>query len=268
MAGKLIVHGPEKFVIGGTNLYIDNKKIGNVKSKETVEIPLTSDGIFSIRSGLNISAKLKVYADGITEVQCKWNRLTGKYSLEVIRQSLKAYRAEEEAKRKAEAAKKKEYRMRCNVCGNVFCYTQKDLDENHTNMVLSGISAIGQISSAIGGSMLDMYVSKKAGDSISNKIKDYSKCPHCNSTSLTDISDEEFVQSTSENTKSDNHVSANSELESLLFLGIITQEESVAIKKELSHDECDDLALLQDSFFEGEISEEEFNAKKRQILGL
>ena len=232
MAGKVIVHGVETFIMGGVNLYIDETKVGNVKMNETLEIPLEKDGVLYIRNGLNTGEKLNVYTDGITEVQCKWNRLTGKFKFDIIQQTQKAT----EIKAQKEAAYNKEHRMRCNVCGNIFCYTQKEWDENVTKAVGAGLAGLGLVASALGGSSLDIHMSRANADSASSKVKDYTKCPKCNSSDLTDIADEAGAQEAPAIGTENSKVSAMEELKQLkelLDMGILTQEEFDAKKKQL-----------------------------------
>ena len=72
-----------------------------------------------------------------------------------------------------------------------------------------------------------------------DKVVDYSRCPNCKSTNLTDISHEELgrVKSESENLqvqqKAGNIAEELKQFKELLDMGIITQEEFDAKKKQL-----------------------------------
>ena len=146
------------------------------------------------------------------------------------------YRAHLKEKREAEYAElNKEIRMKCNVCGHIFCYTKKELNENTLNAGLTALSAIGQIAASVGGSRYDMYETRKATDSMSGKLVDYSKCPNCGSHDLREMTKEETEESSSAASAS-NAVSAADELKKfkeLLDMGVITQEEFDAKKKQL-----------------------------------
>ena len=122
------------------------------------------------------------------------------------------------------------------ICGNIFCYTQKEWDENITSSVGAGLAGIGLIASALGGSALSTHMSRETLDSASSKVKDYTKCPKCNSSDLTDIADEAGVKVVSEIGAENSKVSAVEELKQLkelLDMGILTQEEFDAKKKQL-----------------------------------
>ena len=85
-----------------------------------------------------------------------------------------------------------EYRKICNVCHNIWCYTDNDVKENAKNAAVGALASIGSIASAIGGTRYDMYEMNKVSNSATNKIKDFNKCPYCNSTDISDLSEEEF----------------------------------------------------------------------------
>ena len=86
-----------------------------------------------------------------------------------------------------------EYRRICNVCGKIYCYTDKDLKDNATNSALSALSAIGGLASVFGGTRIDTYALSNQSDRYSEKIVNYDKCPSCNSLDTKIISDEEWV---------------------------------------------------------------------------
>ncbi len=126
-----------------------------------------------------------------------------------------------------------EHRMRCNTCGNIFCYTDSDIKSNKTQSILAGISAIGAFASAFSGTRYDMYEQNKNLNAQTAKIKDFSRCPQCNSTNITEITDNE--SSTQKETPQTSISSADElkKFKELLDSGVITQEEFDAKKKQL-----------------------------------
>lgn len=87
-----------------------------------------------------------------------------------------------------------EYRRRCNVCGKIYCYSDKDLSENTSNSAMAAISAIGGLASIFGGTRLDTYALNNKSDRYSSKVVDYNKCPSCNSTNTSLITDTEWME--------------------------------------------------------------------------
>lgn len=132
---------------------------------------------------------------------------------------------------------KVEYRMRCNVCGSVFCYKLADLRRNVEYANRAKSSANMAMLNAIGGTQLGMYSEFKDADRYIDKIVDYSKCPQCHSSDLTEITDGEPVQAPAAN-----------------------RPAAVASA-------ADELKKFKDLLDSGVISQEEFEAKKKQLLG-
>lgn len=135
---------------------------------------------------------------------------------------------------KKNAKRNPEIRMKCNVCGHIFCYTQRDLEINKNNASMASLSNIASLASAIGGTRYDMYEQDKIADKYTSQIVDYSRCPSCNSTNLVQLSDDELSAS-SQNT-SDSALSPADEImkyKELLDCGIITQSEFDKKKKQL-----------------------------------
>lgn len=129
-----------------------------------------------------------------------------------------------------------EYRKRCNVCGKVFCYTQKDIDDSAKNARAGALSAVGTIANALGGTMYGAVEMNKMTDRQMSKVRDFTKCPYCNSSDLRDITEEEFNQSNNSNNAPQTAASAADEIKKfkeLLDMGVITQEEFDAKKKQL-----------------------------------
>ena len=131
--------------------------------------------------------------------------------------------------------KTKEYRMRCNVCGHVFCYTNEDLRKNRSNATLSAISAVGGVASTMGGTIFHTHHLQGQADRYADKIIDYNRCPACHSNNIVELKEDETIQPT-QNIPTNEKVSPADELKKfkeLLDMGVITQEEFDAKKKQL-----------------------------------
>lgn len=129
-----------------------------------------------------------------------------------------------------------EWRMRCNVCGKVFCYTYSDLERNANFAQAAKSFTRGALVDALVGTKIGMYENMKLGNDAVGRITDYSRCPHCNSSSLTEITDDEQEASNNLESPSAPQTSAADEIKKfkeLLDSGIITQAEFDAKKKQL-----------------------------------
>ena len=138
----------------------------------------------------------------------------------------------------AEEVKKKEYRMKCNVCGKIFCFTEDDLEYRQNQLKNAVISSIGAVANAAAGSIWASNELNKSADRQLNNAIDYSRCPECNSTDLTLLSEEEFeaIKTQSQSSVQEPKktlVEQMAEYKQLLDMGVITQEEFDAKKKQL-----------------------------------
>lgn len=79
----------------------------------------------------------------------------------------------------------KEYRIRCNVCGHVYCYTDYDLSQNVKNASLGLLGALGAIFSIFGGTIFQTHHLQGQSDRYLDKTVDFEKCPKCNSRNTT-----------------------------------------------------------------------------------
>ncbi len=142
-------------------------------------------------------------------------------------------------KAKIETLKETEKRAKCNVCGNIYCFNGADLVRNKQNANMAKAAAVGSALAATGGTRLDMYGLSNMADRHTAAIVDYTRCPKCNSMDVYILSDEEYEkekQRTLSASENDNTFSAADELKKfkeLLDSGIITQEEFDAKKKQL-----------------------------------
>lgn len=87
-----------------------------------------------------------------------------------------------------------EYRKRCNVCGNIFCYTDKDLNKSLASAGLGLLSSIGTMAGALSGNWMAARVNQAQGESESAKIMDFEHCPKCHSTDLSFLTNNESEQ--------------------------------------------------------------------------
>ena len=130
-----------------------------------------------------------------------------------------------------------ERRMRCNVCGHVFCYNDEDISRNSKNAGMGALSAIGGLASIMGGgTIFHTHHLQGQADRYTDKIVDYSRCPSCNSTDISEIKNVETKQSNQSNNTTVSTVSPAEEIKKfkeLLDMGVITQEEFDAKKKQL-----------------------------------
>ena len=129
----------------------------------------------------------------------------------------------------------REHRMRCNVCGKVFCYTDEDLRANQKYQKEAAGHAVGSILNAFFGSQYLRVEEDKKMETAQSKVVDYSRCPNCKSTNIKEIFENEVVVE-KPNKNMTATISADDEIKKfkeLLDCGIITQEEFDAKKKQL-----------------------------------
>lgn len=127
--------------------------------------------------------------------------------------------------------KNKEYKKKCNVCGQIICYTETDLKRNKENRTLAGLYSFQSLTSS---SSYHKYEKAKRADSVASHIVDYTRCPHCHSVDLTEITEN---------------------------MGSCDGEKA-------SNKNFDELKKYKELYDEGIITKEEFEAKKKQLLGL
>ena len=132
-----------------------------------------------------------------------------------------------------------EYRRKCNSCNNIYFYTQRDLDENKHLQTGALLSSAAALTDTLFGNRMVGAVNSIDSDNKSSRIVDYNKCPKCNSIDTKILSDREWeVEKKTLNTPKVNAsaVSSADELlkfKSLLESGVITQEEFDEKKKQL-----------------------------------
>ena len=129
-----------------------------------------------------------------------------------------------------------EIRKKCRVCGNIFCYTAADLLRNQVNAHNAKLDAIAGTANAFSGRVAASAVNQANAQSQLNQIVDYGRCPRCGSTDLIELSKNEYQAEINNTEKALAAASPADEIKKykeLLDLGIITQEEFDAKKKQL-----------------------------------
>lgn len=221
---KVIIHGHTEWYINNPQIeiYNNDKLIDKIGKNATKEYTFENNTILIFKYMGKI-AQVEIKNNEDIEIFLSLNRLTGKLIATSINDNLQN-----------ENNINKEYRKKCNVCGNIFCFTDKDIQINKNNMELAAINSISSIRNKIGsiaglGSMQQANETEKISNQYQNMIKDYNKCPKCGSIDLKDITNEEINKDTNITNNLDNI----KKLKELLDSGAITQEEFDAKKKEL-----------------------------------
>lgn len=302
MKGKLNVHGSKGVVgFGGhkpITILIDKVEVGSVPEFETTCIDIEKDCTLILKYGFNKSKPTNISSGMITDIQCVF--ATDRLRAEIIRcvpyepaklneEALREMRAivtqlrngellmsdmaerfdmmknqiseaTPAIQREAEALQNEldaiwekqlaeveeedstervsnERRMRCNVCGHVFCYNDEDVSKNLKNAGVGAISAIGGLASIFGGgTIFHTHHLQGQADRYTDKIVDYSRCPSCNSTDISEMKNVEEKRPNQSNSDTISAVSPAEEIKKfkeLLDMGAITQEEYDAKKKQL-----------------------------------
>lgn len=128
-----------------------------------------------------------------------------------------------------------EHRMRCNVCGSIFCYTDKDIQANESYEKEVAGHAMASLLSGLFVSRYLQYEEAKQEEMAKNKIVDYSRCPNCKSTNIKEIFDDNMIAEKPQK-EITTMISAADEIrkfKELLDCGIITQAEFEEKKKQL-----------------------------------
>ncbi len=142
--------------------------------------------------------------------------------------------------RRKEIEKQKEieekgFRKRCNVCGQIICYTLEDLEENRRRAKSAAWSAVGGIAGALSGNYAAGATTNQTAEDQLSRIVDYNKCPSCGSRDLVDLTDEDIAKINAQQ-NGQSAISSADELKKfkeLLDIGVITQEEFDQKKKQL-----------------------------------
>lgn len=137
----------------------------------------------------------------------------------------------------SETVKKNDYYKKCNDCGEVFRYSDKDVARNKELLAKVNSARKMAVMESFGGSRLASNQYTARADGLETQIIDYSKCPRCLSADVSEISADEFKATMEKQRDGKNTpISAADELKKfkeLLDIGVITQEEFDAKKKQL-----------------------------------
>lgn len=134
---------------------------------------------------------------------------------------------------------KLEHKRKCNICGKIWCYTDEDILQNEKIKKRARNTSISATLSILNNNKYDFNENIKQGLAFTNQIKDYSKCPECNSIDTIEIFDEKIIETNKEislEKNNDSNISSADEIKKykeLLDNGIITQEEFEQKKKQL-----------------------------------
>lgn len=128
----------------------------------------------------------------------------------------------------------KEFRMHCKVCGHVYCYTMAEYKENErlkkevNSKELSGALSTLFTSMSLGSSQ------NQEAEMMKMRIKDFTRCPKCNSADIHELAEGEMPPATEKSAPSAaSPMDELKKLKELLDMGIVTQEEFDAKKKQL-----------------------------------
>ena len=150
---------------------------------------------------------------------------------EILKQS-ENRKKKDEIKKEQDEIKTKEFKKRCNVCGNVFCYTWDDLKKNKDLQTHSTLNTVASFAGALSGYYAASSTASQTSHDLESRIIDYNKCPSCGSRDLVDITDEELTNN-QQTVSTASTVDELKKFKELLDMGIITQEEFEAKKKQL-----------------------------------
>ena len=135
------------------------------------------------------------------------------------------------------AAEPEEIRVKCNTCGHIYCYTEDDIAMNKFYLRSAKTETNIGAFNAIAGSALVGQSNFASAERNLEKVKNFNRCPKCNSTDLRKLTKEEFEK---EKASASNNATSNSsaadelkKFKELLDMGIITQEEFDTKKKQL-----------------------------------
>ena len=186
---------------------------------------ILNNGIIQIHTGFG---KWDFYTLAYKYSQSDRGSIAANYIIEKVKDNNKGFAKRREIVEKG-------FRKRCNVCGKIFCYTLEDLEESRRHAKNAAWSSISTIAGGLSGNYAAGATSNQSAQDELNRIVDYDKCPSCGSRDLVDITDEEIARiNAGQNVQAP--ISSADELKKfkeLLDMGVITQEEFDAKKKQL-----------------------------------
>ena len=87
-----------------------------------------------------------------------------------------------------------EYRRKCTVCGKIYCYTDSDVFDNNADKVTAALSGIATVAQLFGGTMLGAYAMSSQRDRYDQRVKDFTRCPYCNSQSTIELTASQWIE--------------------------------------------------------------------------
>lgn len=132
-----------------------------------------------------------------------------------------------------------EIRKKCDVCGHIFCYNPVDIAKNQQHATNAALSSFAGTTGAFNGHHAASATNIGNAKADLDRIVDYNRCPKCGSRSLRELTKEEFQQemkaANAQQTKtaSDSPADELKKFKELLDMGVITQEEFDAKKQQL-----------------------------------
>ncbi len=130
---------------------------------------------------------------------------------------------------------KKEFKKRCAICGRIFCYTFEDLEENKRKAYRGLLSSAASVAGSLSGNYAAGAINHQTAQNTASGIIDYDQCPSCGSRNLIDVTDEDISKINAQQNGQPTISSADElrKFKELLDMGAITQEEFDAKKKQL-----------------------------------
>ena len=138
-----------------------------------------------------------------------------------------------------------ETRKKCNQCEHIFCFSPLDIARNKSLAKQAKYSRMAQLGNVMGGTNLGAAVNQMNAANSANQIVDYNVCPVCHSRDLSIISKEEYEA-----------------------IAKAKKANSTPAPAAVPTSSAEELKKFKELLDSGIITQEEFDAKKKQLLGL
>ena len=220
----------KEWVITDKTIQYKNKKILLSEITEVKHDPTNSpasNGIIQVFYGNGFFSKFLTLPYPHAEKQ------NGQKAYEYILGIVKGEVAVTKEKKLAEV-RENGYKKYCNVCGHIFCYTLDDLQKNKELKKQEGLNLVSSLAGGLSGHYAAGANSLQTAHDLESRIVDYDKCPSCGSRDIRDATEEDI--SAQKQVPASPALSTADELKKfkeLLDMGIITQEEFDQKKKQL-----------------------------------
>ncbi len=129
-----------------------------------------------------------------------------------------------------------EIRKKCRACGHVMCFTTLDKFNSQQAAKSARLNAVTSAANALNGHYAASAVNQANANSQINQIKDFNKCPNCGSIDLIEMKKEDYereIQKANTPQPTSSPADELKKYKELLDMSIITQEEFDAKKKQL-----------------------------------